>query len=206
MSSLKAVIFDYGKVLSLPPTEADWHALSEATGVPLPKFFDVYWGHRDAYDRNEVTAAEYWNLVAKAGSKAPLNGHVAHLTELDNGQWTRENPAMVSLARELKSRGYKIAILSNMQVDMLAAMRRKFDWLGEFDVQMYSCESGMVKPSVEFYHKCTSALSIHPNEALFLDDKQPNIDGAEKAGLHALLFHGERSEAESKLAQLDVKL
>ena len=53
---------------------------------------------------------------------------------------------MLELAREIKSRGLKTAILSNMPFDLLAELRRKFDWLDEFDVQIWSCELGVIKP------------------------------------------------------------
>lgn len=201
--SLRAVIFDYGKVLSLPPTEADWAALAAAAGVPYEKFAGLYWGHRDAYDRREVSAAEYWALVAGG----PLTeNRLTELIAMDDAQWTKENTEMIGLARELKESGLKTAVLSNMQSDMLKVLRAKFGWLSEFDVQMYSCEVGMVKPTPEIYLECARRLGVHPAQSLFLDDKQPNIDGAERAGLHGLLFNGERSEAERELEKLGVKL
>jgi putative hydrolase of the HAD superfamily len=118
----------------------------------------------------------------------------------------RVNPDMLQLARQLKESGVKIAILSNMQSDMLKVMRAKFDWLPEFDVQMYSCEVGMVKPKTEVYLECARRLGVEPSACLFLDDKQPNVTGAEKAGMHALLFHGKREEAEKALEKLGVTL
>ncbi len=200
--SLRAVIFDYGKVLSLPPSDADWVALAAAAGVPYEKFAGLYWGHRDAYDRREVNAAEYWALVA---GRTLAENELTELIAMDDAQWTKENPEMVALSRELREAGVKTAVLSNMQADMLKVLRSKFRWLDEFGVQMYSCEVGMVKPTPELYLECTRRLGVEPKQSLFLDDKQPNIDGAEKAGLHALLFHGDRKEAEKKLEELGAK-
>ncbi len=200
---LRAVIFDYGKVLSLPPSEADWRALSEAAGVPFEKFPGLYWGHRDVYDRREVTAEQYWAQVA--GRNLSEN-QVTELIAMDDAQWTKENHEMVRLSRQLREAGIKTAVLSNMQVDMLRVLRDKFRWLDEFEVQMYSCEVGMVKPAPEIYLECARRLGIEPAQGLFLDDKQPNIDGAARTGMHTLLFQGDRSEAEGKLADLGVRL
>ena len=197
------MIFDYGKVLSLPPSDADWVALAAAAGVPYDKFPGLYWGFRDAYDRRELDAAAYWSKVA--GQALPEN-QVTELIAMDDAQWTKENHEMVQLSRELRERGVKTAVLSNMQADMLKVLRAKFAWLAEFEVQMYSCEVGLVKPAPEIYLECTRRLGVEPGQSLFLDDKQPNIDGAEKAGLHALLFHGDRAAAEGKLAELGVSL
>jgi HAD superfamily hydrolase (TIGR01509 family) len=46
----------------------------------------------------------------------------------------------------------------------------------------------MVKPSPAIYQHAIEGLSVAPAEALFLDDKQVNVDGALAVGLHAELF------------------
>ncbi len=201
--SLRAVIFDYGRVLSLPPSDADWAAFAAATDLPLETLHHRYWEHRDAYDRKEVSAAEYWRQVTGndiAGDK------LIELIALDDAQWTKVNQEMLRRARQLKSAGVKIAILSNMQIDMLRMMRAKFDWLNEFDVQMYSCEVGLVKPDAEVYMQCLRRLGVAPVEALFLDDKQKNISGADDVGMQTLLFDGDISAFDRTLAELGVEL
>jgi FMN phosphatase YigB (HAD superfamily) len=47
---------------------------------------------------------------------------------------------------------------------------------------------------------------VEPAQALFLDDKDKNVTGAEKAGMHAMIFDGEMSVLEKKLTELGVKL
>jgi putative hydrolase of the HAD superfamily len=196
-SGLKAVIFDYGKVLTYAPTEADWNTLAKTCGVSPDKFLPLYWEYRDAYDRAETNASIYWRQVAAgAGALIKNDAVVSELTRLDNEQWTKADPEMVDLARTVKRAGMKIGILSNMHFDMLKALRSKFEWLAEFDVQVYSCEMGMVKPTLEIYRKCCDMLSVLPANAAFLDDKMPNIEGARHAGMKALLFEGRREDAE----------
>jgi putative hydrolase of the HAD superfamily len=201
--SLRAVIFDYGRVLSLPPSDADWEALAAATDMPVDKLHHRYWEFRDGYDRKEVSAAEYW---AKVAGRELNENELTELIAMDDAQWTRGNDDMLHLARQLREAGVKIAILSNMQTDMLKVMRSKFDWLAEFDVQMYSCEVGMVKPEREVYLECARRLGVEAAHALFLDDKDKNVTGAENAGMQAMLFDGEMSLLEKKLAELGVKL
>ena len=196
-TGIKAVIFDYGKVLTFAPTDADWHALAKTAGVPFERFQPLYWQFRDAYDRAETNAAIYWRQVAAgAGSLIKNDAVINQLTALDNDQWTKVNPEMLDFARGVKRVGLKTAILSNMQFDMLAALRQKFEWLAEFDVQIFSCEIGMVKPHLDIYRKCCDMLNVLPANAAFLDDKMPNIEGAQQAGLKALLFEGHRGAAD----------
>jgi putative hydrolase of the HAD superfamily len=202
-SSLRAVIFDYGRVLSLPPADADWATFAAATKLSLDTLHYRYWEHRDLYDRKEVSAAEYWQRVT---DDIIEGDRLAELIALDDAQWTRVNPEMLRRARQVSAVGLKIAILSNMQVDMLRVMRSKFEWLDEFDLQMYSCEVGLVKPDREVYLECLQRLDVRPKEALFLDDKQKNTTAAEAVGMYTLLFDGDIAAFDRKLVDLGVEM
>ena len=107
---------------------------------------------------------------------------------MEADMWTRLNPEMLELAREIKSRGLKTAILSNIPFDLLAELRRKFDWLDEFDVQIWSCELGVIKPDAEIYRACLTALGCKPARALFFDDRPRNVEGARQVGMEAHVF------------------
>jgi putative hydrolase of the HAD superfamily len=196
---ITAIIFDYGKVLSLPPTEQQWNRLASVFGADQPSFQQQYWGFRDGYDRGEYDGAEYWRMVAKALGKTISEAEVAQQISWDNDQWTNENPEMLDFVHRSHAAGMRTAILSNMQREMLAFMRDKFAWLhnGLFDAQVYSCELGVVKPDAPAYLETCKRISCEPANTLFLDDKQPNIDGAHRAGLQAMLFTGSRSEVET---------
>ena len=192
-SSLQAVVFDYGKVLSYAPTPREWQELASTAGRPLDAFQPDYWRYRDAYDRASCGAAAYWQAVARR----PLDSRtLGKLIELDNEQWTRVNPDMLALARRLRKAGIKTAILSNMEFEMLAAMQAKFPWLSEFAVRIFSCKVRLVKPSVEIFLHTAAELRVAPGCALFLDDKPPNIDGARKAGMQAFLFDAPEKQGE----------
>jgi putative hydrolase of the HAD superfamily len=188
---LKAIIFDYGKVLTFPPTPEDWARLAAVFGVPVEKFQQAYWALRDKYDRAVYDGVSYWSAVAEQLGKKISQEGVARLIALDNAQWTVANPEMLDFAWRAKETGLKIGILSNMQNDMLAAMRKQLAWLDRFDHQTYTCEVGAIKPEPESYYIVLHALEVKPGEAIFLDDKQVNIDGARAVGMHASLFEGD---------------
>jgi FMN phosphatase YigB (HAD superfamily) len=61
-----------------------------------------------------------------------------------------------------------------------------FDVLHElFELQFLSHELGLIKPDREIYDHVVMALDCRPEEILFIDDNQINIDGARTAGLDA---------------------
>ncbi len=199
--AVRAIIFDYGKVLSLPPTLQQWQRLAGMFGVDQPGFQEQYWGLRDDYDRAVYDGAAYWRRVGELNKKSLTDAEIEQLIAWDSDQWTNANLDMLDFARRMKATGIRTAILSNMQMEMKTFMQKKFDWLGEFDVQMYSCEEGIVKPDVKIYQECCKRIGVEPANSLFLDDKQPNVNGALKAGLQAILFEGDRESVEVYVAK-----
>jgi putative hydrolase of the HAD superfamily len=189
MPTLKAVAFDYGKVLSLPPTAEQWQTLSARFAKSAQEFQRIYWGHREELDRGTLDNVHYWQAVGRDCGFELSVAEAEELIEHDNTQWTNVSPEMLDLTRELRRAGYRTAILSNMQFTMLAAMRRKLAWLDEFDVQMYSCEVGTIKPEPEFYLECCRRLQCEPGEILFLDDKQVNTEAAKRVGMQSYIYH-----------------
>ena len=103
--------------------------------------------------------------------------------------WLRVNPDALALAREIEDRGVRIAILSDMPHDLLAYVRREFDWLDEFEVKVWSCEMGVTKPDAAIYHRCLDALDCEPGRSFLFDDRLNNVEAARGLGMEAHLFH-----------------
>jgi len=122
---------------------------------------------------------------------AKLDLDAAAIDELnlwDARMWTVQNPAMIAWQRQLKERDILTAILSNMGDTVLANIEREFDWLESFDVLVWSYQHLMAKPDPAIYKLTLDRLGTRPEETLFIDDKQPNIDAARALGLIGILF------------------
>jgi putative hydrolase of the HAD superfamily len=189
MPALKAVAFDYGKVLSLPPTVQQWQRLSSRFGTPAQEFQEIYWGHREELDRGTLDNIAYWQAVGRDCGHAISAAEAEELIEHDSAQWANENPEMLAFARDLRRAGYRTAILSNMERRLLEAIRKKLAWLDEFEVRIFSCEVGTVKPEAAIYLECCRRLGCAPPEALFLDDKKVNTEAAKKVGMQSYVYH-----------------
>ena len=183
-----AVLFDYGRVLCYAPSREELLDFAAVTGVSEAVFFELYSNTRDHYDRGHADYREHWQRFAEAAEVQISHSTVERMVAMESDMWTRLNPEMLELAREIKSRGLKTAILSNMPFDLLAELRRKFDWLDEFDVQIWSCELGVIKPDAEIYHACLAALDCEAERALFFDDRPRNVEGARQIGIQAHVF------------------
>jgi FMN phosphatase YigB (HAD superfamily) len=75
-----------------------------------------------------------------------------------------------------------------MGYGVLNYMLPRFSWLSQFDHLTWSCELGVVKPDPAIYLHTVKKLGISPDQALFIDNLEKNIVGAEAVGLHAALF------------------
>ena len=185
---LRAVIFDYGLVLSGPAEPAARARMLEITGLAPEVFDDHYWKYRLDYDRGTLNGRTYWQTISRDTGLALTPGKIDALIEQDVLLWATVNPVMLNWLVRVQASGLKTAILSNMGADLLAHMRRHFAWLDSFHHLTWSCELDMIKPEAAIYEHTLEKLKVRPEEALFLDDKIENVEGARSAGIHALQF------------------
>ena len=61
--ALRAVIFDYGMVLTYPPDPEAHSQLLRITGLPAEKFDPIYWADRHAFDEGKFTGDVYWRDI-----------------------------------------------------------------------------------------------------------------------------------------------
>jgi putative hydrolase of the HAD superfamily len=205
--SLRAVVFDYGMVLTGPQEPAAHAELLRITGLPLERFEPLYWADRHAYDEGALTGLAFWEkIIRDAGLDLPPTA-AAELNLWDARMWTTENPAMLAWQLELKQRGLLTAILSNMGDNVLANMERTFDWLPRFDVLVWSYQLRMAKPDQAIYRHVLSKLGTEPEETLFLDDRPVNVQAAQALGMKAIQFSTvEQLREELVAAGLDAQL
>lgn len=185
---LRAVVFDYGMVLTGPQDLAAHETLKRLTGLEHGRFERLYWADRHAYDEGKLTGLEFWQKLLHDAGIADTGGLAEELNLWDARMWTTENPAMLDWQLALKKRGLKTAILSNMGDNVLANMERTFDWLPRFDVLVWSYQLKMAKPDPAIYQYTLRELEVEPGEALFLDDRLVNIEAARAIGMHGIVF------------------
>jgi putative hydrolase of the HAD superfamily len=205
--ALRAVIFDYGMVLTGEPSAAAHDAMLRITGLSREQFEAVYWADRHAYDEGKLTGLEFWQNIVR-DAKLDLNAaSIDELNQWDARMWTTQNPAMLTWQQQLRQHGLQTAILSNMGDTVLANIEREFDWLPRFDVLVWSYQHKMAKPDPAIYRLALERLGTRPEETLFIDDKQPNIDAALALGIRAIQFSTtEKLRADLVTAGLDAEL
>jgi len=185
---ITTVIFDFGYVLSLPPQPSDYQRLAGLAEIDGKHFEEVYWGQRADYDRGTIDGPTYWRRIAAIAGKEFASAQIDSLIAADIAIWMRANPVMMEWVRALKSRGVKIAVLSNMPIEISTYMRQHAPWFKDFDYVCFSAEVQLAKPEAAIFQACLKVVQATPEECLFIDDRAENVEAARALGMQALKF------------------
>ena len=185
---LRAVVFDYGMVLTGPPDPKAYAELLRITGLSSARLDSFYWADRHAYDEGTLTGFAFWQKIAGDAGLDLQQSDLEELNLWDDRMWTTQNDAMLAWQLKLKQRGILTAILSNLGDTVHANIEREFAWLSRFNVLVWSYELRIAKPDAAIYRHVLKELGVRPEEALFVDDKQVNIDAARALGMKGSVF------------------
>ena len=100
---------------------------------------------------------------------------------------TGEMPGMKELLARLKGEGFSLYGLSNWCSKVYVTMGQ-YDIFQLMDGYVISSEEHLVKPEAEIYHRLYEKFGLKPEECIFADDKQENIEGALRTGMRGIVF------------------
>jgi HAD superfamily hydrolase (TIGR01509 family) len=75
-----------------------------------------------------------------------------------------------------------------MHPAMISHLRENFDWLDLFDFKTFSAEVRLIKPDAAIYEHTLRGLGVKPEETLFVDDREINVQAARELGIRAVRF------------------
>ncbi len=207
-TSVRAVLFDYGGVLTVPIGLGLGRFFAE-TGVDPDRFRDFVAGayappgasgsasgptepgsdlerwHGSALvaslETGRITVGEFDRALARAlseGLASPLDPDGLS-ARLFGG--LEPDPAMIAVAAAIRARGFATAIVSNTWGTPPGLPREGFDAI------LLSHAEGCRKPEPEIYRRAASRLGVEPEACVFVDDIASNIQGAEAVGMEAVL-------------------
>ena len=188
MTPVKAVLFDYGMVLSAPPDPAAWERMRTITGLSEDLLHREYWANRHAYDRGDLNAHAFWSKAATAAGIVFTPDQLSALIEADADLWGLINPPMIDWVKRLQRAGIRTGILSNMPDAMETGLRSRHAWIEDFDHHTWSHAVNLAKPEPEIYRHAAEGLATPPENILFIDDRAENIVAALSVGMQAIQY------------------
>ena len=99
-----------------------------------------------------------------------------------------EFPRTVELLHRLKEAGYALYGLTNWSAEKFPYVLHKYKFFSLFEGIVVSGEEKCIKPDPEIYRILLSRYSLRPEETVFIDDNQINLDTARNLGIRTVLF------------------
>lgn len=211
--SIRAVISDFGGVLSLPLIRG-FAAFQDDSGVSVEQLgramlagADELGGKHPLYELEcgRITEDRFLDLIRDG-----LTEELGHRPKLHRFkeiffEALQPNPPMIDLMADLRDRGYRMAMLTNNVREWEPLWRSKLPVDEIFETVVDSAFVGMRKPDPEIYELTVSRLEgIQADECLFVDDIEVNCEAARELGITPVHFRDNEqaiAEIESVLDQ-----
>ncbi len=113
---------------------------------------------------------------------------------------------MVQLAKQLKQKGYKLFLLSNLATEHYEVLKTKYPEIAElFEGIVISAHVKMFKPHKQIYHHILEAYRLDAQECIFIDNQKENVDAAQECGITGIT-HKNINKTKHELVKLGIKI
>ncbi len=207
---IEAIVSDFGGVLTTPLVQS-FMAFQDQTGISTENLGKAMQAITEAegenplfsLERGEITEEEF--LERLAGGLEPLIGHHPQLYLFKEIYFEalNANPPMIDLMRDLKSEGYRMAMLTNNVREWEPLWRSMLPVDEIFETVVDSGFVGCRKPESKIYRLTLERLDLPAEACLFVDDVEVNCEGARKAGMSAVHFRDNAQAIAEIRAALD---
>lgn len=211
MSPIRAVISDFGGVLTSPLMEAFTRFQDEAgigagdLGRAMGRIMAADGEHPlFELERGRMSEANFLDRMQAALLEE--TGRPVHMHGFTRTYWEalEPNQAMIDLMGGLRGRGYRTALLTNNVREWEPNWRSMLPVDEIFEVVVDSAFVGMRKPEPEIYSLTLERLGdgIRAPDCLFVDDVELNCQTAQELGMSTVHFR----ETEQAVAEIEEAL
>jgi len=209
VSRIEAIISDFGGVLTSPLLDS-FAAFQDSSGVSMEELgraMAAIAKHQGANPLFELETGRMSEADFLGSLGAQLSDQLGRSIELHGfGEQYFEhlhpNDRLIDYMRQLRERGYKMAICTNNVREWEPLWRAKLPVDEIFEVVVDSAFVGTRKPEARIYALTLERLGVPADAALLIDDIEPNCNAARELGLHAVWFRSTEQAIEDTEAAL----
>lgn len=174
---IKAIIFDCFGVLT-----KDWWREFCST---LPPGEATRLAHElnHKYDAGEISLKDFVEQVAEATGRRP-----EPIEDIFTTPEPEKNTVLLEYIGELRQKGFKIGLLSNVGTNWIRDHFLKTDEQALFDDFVLSYEVGVTKPHPEIFEMAAKRLGLKPEQTLFTDDIDSYCEAARAVGMNTIIY------------------
>ncbi|HPD97480.1 MAG TPA: HAD family phosphatase [Synergistales bacterium] len=196
---VKCVAFDFGGVIAEEGFYNGMKAIALRFGLDPEETVDM--AFRLVFEAGFVeggcTEDELWDLFRK---ETGISARDRDLREMVLSRFI-VRPWMLQLARSLREDGIITAMLTD-QTEWLKELDGRAPFLDLFDPVLNSWDTGKTKKDPSSFTDLASAVGLKPEEILFIDDNEGNVERASTMGLETILYR----DRESFEKEMDTKI
>lgn len=199
---VRNIIFDFGDVLlRWDPHAAVSHRLTESEWEQFVERTDFM--NLNLLVDGGLPPSELVKQVAQT------DPHAAEIIEIYFSRFDKSLagpvPGTAEVATELRDVGYSLYGLTNWGVETYPHALAAAPLIGDFEGVVVSGREGVIKPDPEIYRILLSRYDLDPAETVFIDDRPPNVAGAENMGMRGILFE-DADQLRNDLRAMGVKV
>ncbi len=187
MPTRATVVFDLGGVL------IDWN--------PRHLYRKLFAGDDAAMeDFLANVCTSQWNLQQDAGRPfseacALLKSQHPDRSEMIDAWFERFDEMMagpiqgtVEILAELRDSNVPVYALSNWSAETFPFAQKRFEFLQWFQGIFLSGDVRLVKPDTRIFQRFCERFGLNPEEIIYIDDLQHNVEASSKIGMRAIHF------------------
>ena len=180
----QAVIFDlYGTLITTMPDYIDWvKVMASMVSAPEGDFVRLWNAtHKQRtigeFIRFQDCLAHVCQQLDLQVTKKQIESVVKLRFDRTRQEVLTSQPQAIETVSQLKTSGYKIALLSNCSTETTTAWDETL-FAKYFNVTIFSCSVGLMKPDPRIFSLAVEKLQVKPEECLYIAD---GMDGELKA-------------------------
>ena len=131
------------------------------------------------------TFAEFWPVKTVESGSIGLSDIETFWQKVLATQ--RPNEAFIDFIEKNLAGKYRLAVLSNFTPDLTEYIKR-YDIKHLFDQVFISAILKIAKPDPAIYTHALQVMNVSPEQSLFIDDKQKNVETALYLGMNGIIF------------------
>ncbi len=182
-----AVVFDVGNVLYGwdPDSFLVRQIADDEARLRFIEETDLY-GWHETLDGGR----DFADAAAELSEKFPSYAHLISAWGERFGETISDPvPGMHAVVEELNARGVPLFAITNFSADFWAPFYEKERaFFARFRDIVVSGREKLLKPDPAIYYLALDRFGLKPGDALFIDDREINVEGAQAVGMHAHLF------------------
>lgn len=180
---IKTILFDLGGVYLNRGLWKFWDYMEDAFKIPAQEIRKNFLKYYKPYFSGKISEKKFWEQHLR---DLKIKKDWRELREVAINYFEPQK-GMPELIKSLR-KNYQVGLLSDQTKEWWPYLDKKYAISKNFDFTIISYKTGFHKPQPEIYEIAIKKSGCKPQEILFIDDLEHNLEPAKSLGMKTLFF------------------